>query len=110
MEAGEWATSKIRDPSGGVQCIVAEVVANLGFNFRNRNPGDGYRLSKVDFANGQPVSASDDPHAEEQLMWNTDNSKCPSGCFRPAGLAFDKAGRMFMTSDSTGELFVLTGV
>ncbi|KIL88324.1 hypothetical protein FAVG1_08403 [Fusarium avenaceum] len=76
----------------------------------NRNPGDGYRLSKVDFANGQPVSASDDPDAEERLMWNTDNSKCPSGCFRPAGLTFDKDGRLFMTSDSTGELYVVTGV
>ncbi|KAJ4256940.1 hypothetical protein NW762_009036 [Fusarium torreyae] len=76
----------------------------------NRNPGDGYRLSKVDFANGEPVSASDDPKAEVPLMWNTDNAKCPSGCFRPAGLAFDKAGRLFMTSDSTGELYILTGV
>ncbi|UZP39296.1 hypothetical protein NXS19_007112 [Fusarium pseudograminearum] len=76
----------------------------------NRNPGDGYRVSKVDFANGKPVSSSKDPKAEVPLMWNTDNTKCPSGCFRPAGLAFDKAGRLFMTSDSTGELYVLTGV
>ena len=82
----------------------------MGFNFRNRNPGDGYRLSKVDFTNGEPVSASDDSKAEVPLMWNTDNARCPSGCFRPAGLAFDKAGRLFMTSDSTGELYVLTGV
>ncbi|OBS22570.1 hypothetical protein FPOA_08906 [Fusarium poae] len=76
----------------------------------NRNPGDGYRVSKVDFSNGQPVSASDDAKAEVPLVWNNDNTKCPSGCFRPAGLAFDKAGRLFMTSDSTGELYVLTGV
>ncbi|KAF5589960.1 Soluble quino glucose sorbosone dehydrogenase [Fusarium pseudocircinatum] len=76
----------------------------------NRNPGDGYRLSKVDFANGEPVPKSDDPKAEVPLMWNTDNTKCPSGCFRPAGLAFDKSGRLFLTSDSTGELYVLTGV
>ncbi|KAH7174920.1 soluble quino protein glucose/sorbosone dehydrogenase [Fusarium flagelliforme] len=76
----------------------------------NRNPGDGYRVSKVDFANGEPVSSSKDAKAEVPLMWNTDNTKCPSGCFRPAGLAFDKAGRLFMTSDSTGELYVLTGV
>ncbi|KAF5537660.1 Soluble quino glucose sorbosone dehydrogenase [Fusarium mexicanum] len=76
----------------------------------NRNPGDGYRLSKVDFANGEPVPESDDPKAEVPLMWNMDNTKCPSGCFRPAGLAFDKSGRLFLTSDSTGELYVLTGV
>ncbi|KAL6914666.1 hypothetical protein FSST1_012426 [Fusarium sambucinum] len=76
----------------------------------NRNPGDGYRVSKVEFADGEPVSASDDSKAEVPIMWNDDNTKCPSGCFRPAGLAFDKAGRLFMTSDSTGELYVLTGV
>ncbi|KAG4255604.1 hypothetical protein FPRO03_04553 [Fusarium proliferatum] len=76
----------------------------------NRNPGDGYRLSKVAFANGEPVPESDDSKAEVPLMWNTDNTKCPSGCFRPAGLAFDKSGRLFLTSDSTGELYVLTGV
>ncbi|KAF5675561.1 L-sorbosone dehydrogenase [Fusarium heterosporum] len=75
----------------------------------NRDPGDGYRLSKVAFKNGEPVSVSDDPKAEEQLMWNTDNSKCPSACFRPAGLAFDKTQRLFMTSDSTGELYVVIG-
>lgn len=109
MEAGKSATSKSRNPTG-LQFLVTEVVANYFVNFRNRNPGDGYRLSKVDFANGQPVSASDDPDAEERLMWNTDNSKCPSGCFRPAGLTFDKDGRLFMTSDSTGELYVVTGV
>ena len=72
--------------------------------------GDGYRLSKVDFANGEPVSGSDDAEAEVPLMWNADNSRCPSGCFRPTGLTFDKSGRLFMTSDSTGELYVLTGV
>lgn len=77
---------------------------------RNRNPGDGYRLSKVDFVDGEPVPESDDPKAEVPLMWNTDNTKCPSGCFRPAGLAFDKSGRLFLTSDSTGELYVLSGV
>jgi hypothetical protein len=32
-----------------------------------------------------------------------------SGCFRPAGLAFDSQGRMYMTSDtsSEGEIWVL---
>ncbi|KAF4995729.1 hypothetical protein FGRMN_4936 [Fusarium graminum] len=76
----------------------------------NRSPGDGYRISKVDFVNGEPALPSNNSKAEVPLMWNADNSKCPSGCFRPAGLAFDKAGRLFMTSDSTGELYIITGV
>jgi hypothetical protein len=49
------------------------------------------------------------------IMSNPDVSKCAgngpsfsSGCFRPAGLSFDKSGRLYMTSDtSAGEIWVL---
>ncbi|KAK1640991.1 soluble quino protein glucose/sorbosone dehydrogenase [Colletotrichum phormii] len=75
----------------------------------NRSPGDGYRLSRVDFgANGQPLAASTSKTAEVEVAWNVNNAVCPGSCFRPVGLAFDKKGRLFMLSDSTGELFVLT--
>ncbi|OLN88319.1 L-sorbosone dehydrogenase 1 [Colletotrichum chlorophyti] len=75
----------------------------------NRQPPDGYRLSKVDFgANGQPTAASNSRSAEVRVAWNSDNAVCPSSCFRPVGLAWDNKGRLFMVSDSTGELFVLT--
>jgi hypothetical protein len=40
-------------------------------------------------------------------MTNADNSKCPDLCFRPVGLALDSKGRVFMSSDSTGEIYVL---
>lgn len=40
-------------------------------------------------------------------MTNADNSKCPDSCFRPVGLALDSKGRVFMSSDSTGEIYVL---
>lgn len=40
-------------------------------------------------------------------MSNPDISKCPSACFRPVGLAWDRAGRLWMTSDTTGEIYVL---
>lgn len=33
-----------------------------------------------------------------------DNTKCPSECLRPVGLAFDGKGRLFVSSDSTGEV------
>ncbi len=33
---------------------------------------------------------------------------CPQGCFRPVGLAWDKEGRLFMSSDATGEIYVVT--
>lgn len=40
-------------------------------------------------------------------MTNPDHTKCPGACFRPAGLAVDASGRVWMTSDTTGELYVL---
>lgn len=41
------------------------------------------------------------------MLTNADITACPDGCFRPAGLAFDGSGRLWMTSDSTGEIYVL---
>ncbi|EFQ27763.1 hypothetical protein CGRA01v4_02823 [Colletotrichum graminicola] len=75
----------------------------------NRQPPDGYRLSKVEFGvDGQPTAASTSKSAETRVAWNSENAVCPGSCFRPVGLAWDKEGRLFMVSDSTGELFVLT--
>jgi hypothetical protein len=38
-------------------------------------------------------------------MRSTD--ECPDNCFRPVGLAWDSKDRLFVTSDSTGEIFIL---
>ncbi|KAK1230156.1 hypothetical protein PQX77_006750 [Marasmius sp. AFHP31] len=75
----------------------------------NRQPGDGYRLSRVDFTGGQPTQPSTSSTAEVRIMTNQNNAACPNGCFRPVGLAWDTKGRLFMTSDNTGEVFVITG-
>ena len=40
-------------------------------------------------------------------MWNQNNGACPNGCFRPCGLAIDGENRIFMSSDTTGEIFVV---
>lgn len=40
-------------------------------------------------------------------MYNKDLSACPGQCFRPVGLAWDAQNRLFMTSDSTGEIYIL---
>lgn len=45
--------------------------------------------------------------AATPILSNQDLSKCPDGCFRPVGLAWDSEGRLWFSSDSTGELFVL---
>jgi hypothetical protein len=80
-----------------------------GDDTRNRQPGDGYRLSRLAFSDGMPTAPSNSRDAELPLMWNADQSKCPGGCFRPAGLLVEGSERLFMASDATGEIYVLTG-
>ncbi|KAF9264133.1 soluble quino protein glucose dehydrogenase [Marasmius fiardii PR-910] len=75
----------------------------------NRQPPDGYRLSRVNFRDGVPTEAPNSTIAEIKVMTNQNNAACPDGCFRPAGLAWDSKGRLFMSSDATGEVFVITG-
>lgn len=76
---------------------------------RNRNPPDGYRLARIAFKNGQPVEPSTSTTAAVDILTNADLSKCPGGCFRPVAAAIDKNDRLFMTSDSTGEIFYIGG-
>ncbi|KAL0576748.1 hypothetical protein V5O48_005238 [Marasmius crinis-equi] len=76
----------------------------------NRIPADGYRLSRVNFTDGFPSEPSDSNTAETPIMTNVNNTACAEGgCFRPVGLAWYSEDRLFMTSDSTGEVFVITG-
>lgn len=44
----------------------------------------------------------------EDIISNVNISACPDGCFRPVGLAFDAYGRLWMSSDSTGEIFAIS--
>lgn len=56
---------------------------------------------------GAPVAQADSKSATADVLSNADLSKCPDSCFRPVGLAWDSQGRLFMSSDSTGEIYVL---
>lgn len=40
-------------------------------------------------------------------MQAPDLSACPDNCVRPVGLAFDPLGRLFGSSDTTGEIFMI---
>ncbi|KAH7177180.1 soluble quino protein glucose/sorbosone dehydrogenase [Fusarium sp. MPI-SDFR-AT-0072] len=74
----------------------------------NRNPPVGYKVSYVDFQNGRPASSSRSTNATTPIIYNKDLSKCPDECFRPVGLAWDSKGRLWFSSDKTGEVFVLS--
>ena len=61
----------------------------------------------IPFANGEPVAAANNNTAATDIFANADNSVCPDNCFRPVGIAFDNQGRLFMSSDASGEIFVV---
>lgn len=60
-----------------------------------------------DAASGRPSAPRTSKDAAQPILGNKDLSKCPQGCFRPVGLAWGTQDRLFMSSDSTGEIFVL---
>lgn len=69
----------------------------------------GYKLSVIGFnsTTGDPVARSDSNTAATDILVNADNAKCPKNCFRPVGVAFDSHGRLFMSSDASGEIYVV---
>ncbi|KAG8167462.1 hypothetical protein KVR01_003151 [Diaporthe batatas] len=74
----------------------------------NRQPPIGYKLGLVNFASGQPSEPSTSTTALVDVMTNQNLANCPGQCFRPVSVALDAKGRVFMSSDSTGEIYVLT--
>ncbi|RYP10055.1 hypothetical protein DL764_000913 [Monosporascus ibericus] len=73
----------------------------------NRDEPAGYVVSSVAFADGAPVDPPTSTTSLRSILSNADLSRCPDACFRPAGLALDAQDRLFMSSDSTGEIYVL---
>ncbi|RSL48735.1 hypothetical protein CEP51_015589 [Fusarium floridanum] len=73
----------------------------------NRDEPVGYEISSVAFKDGRPTSPSNSKNATTTIIGNPDLSNCPDDCFRPVGLAWDSEGRLWFSSDSTGEIFVL---
>ena len=65
-------------------------------------------LVKFDATSGQPVDPPTSNTSATTIFANSNNTACPDACFRPTGLAFDKQGRLFMASDASGEIYVVT--
>ncbi|TKX18272.1 hypothetical protein C1H76_9540 [Elsinoe australis] len=69
----------------------------------------GYKLSMVSFNEaGDPVEPLTSTTAAMDIFANQDNSGCPGNCFRPATMAIDARGRIFMSSDASGEIYLIT--
>ncbi|CUS08707.1 unnamed protein product [Tuber aestivum] len=74
----------------------------------NRNVPIGYVISVVEFQGSEPKAPRNSDNSIKNIMWNGDTAACPGKCFRPVGFAFDTAGRIWVTSDSTGEIYIIT--
>ncbi|KAI0400145.1 soluble quino protein glucose dehydrogenase [Xylaria palmicola] len=80
----------------------------------NRQPPTGYKVVAVPFsqlADGSyaPTAASWSVRGSIDVFYPPDESQCTSStCIRPVGLTFDSAGRLYVTSDTSGELFLLS--
>lgn len=74
----------------------------------NRNDPTGYRIVSIAFdSDGQPTALQNSTDAVTDVITNANLTNCPDKCFRPVGLAWDSAGRLWFSSDTTGEVFVL---
>ncbi len=62
---------------------------------------------RVDFQDGMPVALPTAKDAATAIFENSNAATCPNGCFRPVGVAVDPKGRIFVSSDSTGEIWVI---
>lgn len=80
----------------------------------NRDPPQGYKLVAVPFTTQQdgsyrPVADRNTKRGYEEILYPDSEAACSSTtCTRPCGLVWDAAGRLYMTSDSSGEIFLLS--
>jgi glucose/arabinose dehydrogenase len=109
--------------SAPIDCKFDADSSNLYVSFHgswNRSPTTGFRLVVVPFTKGadgqyKPTSPLNSQTGYTDVVANQNVANCAgngpsasSGCFRPAGLAFDSQQRLYMTSDTTqGEVWVL---
>ncbi|KAM0250200.1 hypothetical protein ACHAQJ_008743 [Trichoderma viride] len=74
----------------------------------NREDPTGYRIVSLAFgSDSQPTALQNSTDAITDIITNANLSNCPDQCFRPVGLAWDSTGRLWFSSDATGEIFVL---
>ncbi|KAI5919141.1 soluble quino protein glucose/sorbosone dehydrogenase [Camillea tinctor] len=80
----------------------------------DRQPPTGYKLVAIPFtkepnSSYTPVANASDPSGYIDIFYPPDEGACSSSsCARPVGLVFDAEGRLYMTSDTSGEVFLLS--
>ena len=90
--------------------VPAEIERLTFMALDSSSPPAGYRLASIAFepSEGSPVAMKSSTTAAVDVLTNRDISQCPNECFRPVGLAWDARERLWMSSDTTGEIFILS--
>jgi len=73
----------------------------------DRDTPTGYGIVHVPWNGNGPKASLTDNNGYSFIIQAPDLTKCTSGCIRPVGLQFDNLGRLFASSDATGEIFVV---
>ncbi|KAH7096098.1 soluble quino protein glucose dehydrogenase [Auriculariales sp. MPI-PUGE-AT-0066] len=120
---GAWCDSKATKP----QLLFAAHSAPLDMKFGpsgdvslyvsfhgswNREPPTGYKVVVVPGTTSGgawlPSASLNNNKGYTDILWNSDLSVCSGSCFRPVGLSWNAAGTgLYVSSDSTGEIFFL---
>ncbi|KAJ6601163.1 hypothetical protein DFH09DRAFT_1127031 [Mycena vulgaris] len=79
--------------------VAGDAVVSFHGSF-NRSPPTGYGVVHVPFPFYQDYSF---------VIQAANLTSCPGSCIRPVGLAFSVSGVLYVSSDSSGELFVVEG-
>lgn len=67
----------------------------------------GYKVFLTEFASDEPVAPSTGNILVTDIFTGADNSRWSDPRFRPVGMAFDRQGRRFVSSDASCENYVL---
>lgn len=106
--------------SAPLDCKFDVGFKNLYVSFHgshDRDPPTGYKIVEIPFTRSfdgsyKPVARSDSIEGYTDVLFPPDETLCnvtltTTTCVRPVGLVFDSHGRLYMTSDTSHEVFLL---
>lgn len=76
-------------------------------SYDRTNGQKGYKLSVIPMSGAQPTAKLSQVGYVD-IFGQKDLSSCPGKCIRPVDVKIDGFGRIFVSSDNTGEIFMIT--